>query len=206
MLRNVLADMQKRSTRYLEVVPRDPFSNPKAPIKGKKFEEALDMERTLQLEELPWQTFRTLSSIIVLCYFLAFVWSFLQICTGQSLGRPHAVITTGAENYLDLAGEADDRRLLRQSSATVGLVSHAPGFWSDSSEVADWLRAQDLPAVAEEARKRQVDGPTLHRFDASAWRELGVASAVEIARLSAALQLPGPEFDRRPRQLRGSLI
>lgn len=205
MLRNVLADMQKGAAYYLEVVPPDPFANPKAPIKGEKFEEALDVERTLQLEELPWQTFRTLSSVLVLCYFLAFAWSLVQICTGQTLGRPHAVITTGAQNYLDLAGEAGDRRLLHDPPASFVLSRTAPGPRSDSAEVAGWLRAQDLVAVAEEAEKRQVDGPMLQSFDESAWKELGVVSAVERARLSTALRLHRQELVRQPRQLRGSL-
>lgn len=203
MLRNVLADMQREAAHYLEVVPPDPFANPKAPIKGEKFEEALDVERTLQLEDLPWQVFRTLSSVIVLCYFLAFAWSLVQICTGQTLGRPHAVITTGAENYMDLAGEVGDRRLLRDPLATFDRGSTAPGPWSDSAEIATWLRTQDLSAVAEEVEKRRVDGPMLQSLGEAAWTELGVASAVERARLSTALHLHQQEFKQRPRQLRG---
>jgi hypothetical protein len=61
------------------------------------------------------------------------------------------------------------------------------GEWKPS-QVKAWLVSLGRPAIGEAALKREVDGSTLIYLDTSAWQELGVESAIERAKLIAAVK------------------
>ena len=65
----------------------------------------------------------------------------------------------------------------------------AVAAWS-SQRVARWLSRQgaQAAAVAQAAAAAHIDGATLLELDGDAWRELGVTSAIERAKLLAAVK------------------
>ena len=67
--------------------------------------------------------------------------------------------------------------------------------------VARWLTEQGQHEVAKAATRARVDGAMLLELDAAAWQELGVSTALERARLAAAVKraaaLAASDADRR---------
>ena len=55
-------------------------------------------------------------------------------------------------------------------------------------EVAAWLMVNGQKTISEKARSAQIDGSVLIELDAEGWKELGVTSAIERAKLLAAVK------------------
>lgn len=147
------------------------------PLHYDKLDEALSAKATKDMDTLPWMIYRSFTSMVTLMFFLAFVWSIVQLCTPDlHLGRPHKSTTTGRDQYLDMAGDPLERRLL----------SH-PRETSQAREIADWFRHLGREDAAEEIVEHDVDGATLRHLDRHGWAELGVASGIERAKLLALL-------------------
>ena len=55
-------------------------------------------------------------------------------------------------------------------------------------EVAAWLMVNGQKTISEKARSAQIDGSVLMELDTAGWEELGVTSAIERAKLLAAVK------------------
>jgi hypothetical protein len=55
-------------------------------------------------------------------------------------------------------------------------------------DVVAWLRSQGLLQVAEQAAEHAIDGLTLSKLDRQGWQEMGVQSAIQRAKLIAAVE------------------
>jgi len=117
------------------------------------------------------------------------------VLDGARHARPE---TTGRENYLDFAGDADpgpwfpQRRLGNVSDVTV-------------EHEREWLEA-----VAQRARERGVDTALWH-FNQGSWSKLGIKSRVQQARLRSLLagahpHNEGQQGEQWERRLRGSVV